>query len=84
MQLGFVCHDPKPVQAQRYHMVLQFIGGYIAAQAMMQEAIMGTWLNNSNHPHFIDWGSLRTDLDFLEENISNNSVCAQLIVYVEV
>ena len=30
---------------------------------MVQEANKGTWLNNSDHPHTIDWGTLRVDLD---------------------
>ena len=30
---------------------------------------MGTWLNNSDHPHFIDWCSLRTDLDYFESKM---------------
>ena len=65
MQLGLGFHEPKAVQDQRYHMVWQFIGENTVAHAMMQEAFMGTWLNNSDHTHFIDWGSLRTDLDYM-------------------
>ena len=67
MQLGFGLHDPKAVQVQRYHMVLQFTGENTVTQAMMQYAIMGTCLNNSDHPHCIGWGSQRTNLDFLDE-----------------
>ena len=33
--------------------------------AMVQEANKGTWLNNSDHPHTIDWGTLRVDFDSL-------------------
>ena len=69
MQLWWGYNDPKPVQAQRCHMVLQFTGENTVAQAMMQVAIMGTWLNNSDHPHVIDWGSQRTDLDLLETKL---------------
>ena len=36
-------------------MVLQFAGENTVAKAMLHEATMGTWLNNSDHPHFIDW-----------------------------
>ena len=45
---------------------MQFCGGNSVAQTMVQEANTGTWLNNSDHPHTIDWGTLRVDLDFLE------------------
>ena len=65
MQIGWDYQPPKPVQVQRYHMVLQFTGEHTVATAMLHETTMGTWLNNSDHPHFIDWGTLRTDLDFL-------------------
>ena len=41
------------------------------AKAMPQEAIIGTWLNKPDHPHFIDWGTLRTDLDFLEAKMKH-------------
>ena len=66
MQTGMGYNAHKPVQAQRYHIVLQFSGENSVAQTMVQEANKGTWLNNSEHPRFIDGGTLRTDLDFLE------------------
>ena len=65
MQLGLGFNNPNAVQVERYHMVLQFTGENTVAKAMMQEATVGTWLNKSDHPHFFDWGTLRTDLDFL-------------------
>ena len=61
LQLGFGSNAPKAAQVKRYNMALQFTGENTVAQAMMQEAILGSWLNNSYHPHCIDWGSLRTD-----------------------
>ena len=54
MQIGLGFNNPKPVQVQRYHMLLQFTGENTVAEAMLQEATMGTWLNNSDHPRFID------------------------------
>ena len=49
----FGYNGPKPVQFHMYNMVLQFSGENTVAQAMVQEASKGTWLNNSDHPHFI-------------------------------
>ena len=42
MQIGLGWRSPKPVQAQRYHMVLQFCGDNSVAQTMVQEATKGT------------------------------------------
>ena len=61
MQLGLGFNNPKPSQVEKYHMVLQFIGENTVAKAMLQEATMGTCLNNSDNPHCIDSGLLRTD-----------------------
>ncbi len=72
MQLGLCYKSHKPAQVQRYHMVLEFSGENIVAQAMVQEADKGTWLIKSDHPHFIDWGTLRTDLDLLEVSMKTN------------
>ena len=71
MQLELGYNDPKPVKVQMYHMVMQFIGENTAAHDMMQEATMRTWLNNSDHQHFIDSGTLRTDLDFVKVKMKN-------------
>ena len=60
-------------------MVLQFTGENTAAQSMMQEAIVGTWLNNSDHQFCVDWGSLRTDLGFQEESIIKTSVYSHMV-----
>ena len=66
MQIGFGWRSLKPAQVQRQHMVLQFCGANSVAQTMVQEANKETWLNHSEHPHTIDWGTRRVDLDFLE------------------
>ena len=36
------------------HVFLQFNGENLVANTMLQEAAMGTWLNNSDRQHFID------------------------------
>ena len=79
MKLVLGLNDPKAVKVQRYHMVLQFIGENTVAQVMMQDAIMGSWLDNSDHPHFIDWGTLRTEVDFLLTNVNKNSLHKDMI-----
>jgi hypothetical protein len=33
---------------------------------MHLEAHKGTWLNNMDHPHLINWGTLRSNVDFME------------------
>ena len=67
LQVGLGYKEPEPVQVQRYHMVLQFIGGSIVAKQRLccKMPLWGPGSINSGHPHLIEWGALRTDLDLL-------------------
>ena len=82
--LGWAFKNSKPMQAQRNHMVLQVTGENTVANATVQEATMGTWLNNSDHLHFTDLGTLWTDLDILETKMNNKPSLQGYDSYLEV
>ena len=69
MQVGVGYMYPKPVQVNRFMVVLQASGENLQALQMITDANNGLKLENSSHNFVINWGTLRTDLDYIEKQM---------------
>ena len=80
LQLGIGWISPKPVQVSRYMACIVISGDNLRARNMVWQAHMGTWLNNNDNTHIINWGCLRSNLDHMEHLMSKQGNHMEVMV----
>ena len=74
MQVGVGFNNPRPVQVNRFMCVIQCTGENTNALDMIKQANMGTNLNPKDHPYVVNWGTLRSDLEYLEKLMTDKNL----------
>ena len=60
MQVSSSFRNPTPIKVVRYFGVIIMTGDNPQAINMVENANKGVWLANSDHPHKVSWGTMRS------------------------
>ena len=73
LQVSSSFRNPTPIKVVRYFGVIIMTGDNTQALNMVENANKGVRLANSDHPHKVRWGAMRSDLNWLEKSIKEKS-----------